>query len=96
MTVTVTLELTPIQEAELRAGLAHQDKTRIRQLLLDALEPTITDLLEKGQENEVNSQSEWDALSTLLANELAARLPPDFQGLSDYAVSREGIYDEHP
>lgn len=96
MTLTVTLELTSIQEKELRAGVALHDEERIRQLLLDALEPTIVDLLKKGEENEVKSQTEWDALSTLLVKELAARLPPDFQGLSDYAVSREGIYDEHP
>ena len=30
-----------------------------------------------------------------LADEFEKRLPADFKGLSDYAMSREGIYEDH-
>lgn len=96
MTVTVTVELTPIQEKKLRTGLALQDEESVRQLLLDAIEPTIVDLFKEAETTETKGEAEWNQLSVLLTEELAARLPSDFQELSDYAVSREGIYAEHP
>lgn len=95
MTVTVTLELSPVQEKQLRTGIAIHDEEGVRRLLVDALEPTIVDLFKERASPEANDQDEWHELSTRLVEELAVSLPPDFQGLSDYAVSREGIYADH-
>ena len=96
MTVTVTLELSPVQEKQLRTGIAIRDEEGVRRLLVDALEPTIADLFKESANPEERDQDEWHELSALLVEELAASLPPNFQGLSDYAVSREGIYADHP
>ncbi|CAN5849031.1 hypothetical protein BH20ACI4_BH20ACI4_23320 [soil metagenome] len=38
---------------------------------------------------------EFERLSDLLADEFEKRLPKDFKPLSDYAMSREGIYEDH-
>jgi len=96
MTLTVTLELSPLQEKQLRTGIAIHDEEGVRQLLVDALEPTIVDLFKEKEGVEEKDSDEWHELSALLVEELATSLPNDFQGLSDYAVSREGIYADHP
>ena len=92
MTVTVTLELSPVQEKQLRTGIAIHDEEGVRRLLVDVLEPAIADLFRESANTEESNEDEWHELSALLVAELAASLPPNFQGLSDYAVSREGIY----
>jgi hypothetical protein len=38
---------------------------------------------------------EFERLANLLADEFEKRLPKDFKPLSDYAMSREGIYEDH-
>lgn len=38
---------------------------------------------------------EFEQLADLLASEFEKRLPEDFKPLSDYAMSREGIYEDH-
>lgn len=96
MTLTVTLELTPGQEKKLRTGLARQDEESVRQLLLDVIEPMIVDLFAQTEQVATKDEDEWNRLSTLLMDTVADRLPADFTGLSDYAVSREGIYADHP
>lgn len=41
------------------------------------------------------SEAEFEQLADLLANEFEKRLPADAKPLSDYAMSREGIYEDH-
>jgi antitoxin ParD1/3/4 len=94
MTLTVTLDLSPTQEKSLRFGIANHDKVHVRQLLVDALEPTIVSLMSETEFNPLNQ--EFLEISEKLWQEVNARLPADFQPLSDYAVSREGIYGDHP
>jgi antitoxin ParD1/3/4 len=93
MTLTITLELSPEEEQQLRRSIRQRDTENVRQLLLDALEPAIEDLL---QEREPMSMEEWDALVDELTQIVSAGLPPGTPPLSDYAVSREGIYGDHP
>jgi antitoxin ParD1/3/4 len=38
---------------------------------------------------------EFEQLADLLADEFEKRLPKDAKPLSDYAMSREGIYEDH-
>lgn len=46
----------------------------------------------------VNSlnDDEFEAVADLLADEFAARVKSPTPALSDYAVSRAGIYEDHP
>jgi len=80
--MAITLELPPEEEQSLRrrAEMAGQDVT---DYLLNAagLRPQFVPL----------PIDEWMAL----LDELADTAPPDAPLLSDYAVSREGLYEDH-
>lgn len=41
------------------------------------------------------SIEEFEKLADLLADEVEKRMPEDAKPLSDYAMSREGIYEDH-
>ena len=92
--LNVTLTLTPEQQAQLQAGLDRRDAETVRRVLLDAVEPTVAILLEGDQER--LSIDEFLRLTDQLVAQVAARLPPDWEGLPDEAISREGIYGDHP
>ncbi|MCZ7571624.1 MAG: hypothetical protein M5U01_24000 [Ardenticatenaceae bacterium] len=94
MTLTVTLDLTPEMEAELRRSLYRHDTAQVRQLLAEALIPTVKELMQ--QVPAPVADEEWDTVAAQLINEVAANLPPESQPLSDAAVSRAGIYEDHP
>lgn len=95
MTLTLTLALSPEVEAELRVGIAAHDAERVRQVLASPLEPSVAALLQQ-----VTSQSEddqdWEAALDELADSFASSITPETPVLSDYAMSRAGIYEEHP
>lgn len=93
MTLTLTIELPAEVEAELRASVFRGDDERVRQLLVDALTPTVEALFDDIPEP--TNLEEWEALADKFIDEMAAVLPPDAPLLSDYAVSREGIYEDH-
>lgn len=42
------------------------------------------------------SLEEFEALADELADKFMEFVGPDFPPLSDYAMSREGIYEDHP
>ena len=94
MTMTVVLHLTPEMEARLHLGILHQDESAVRQVLIEAVEPTIEALLTDAQGEPSPEQAE--RLLDQMASEAAANLPADWKGLSDYALSRESIYEDHP
>ena len=94
MTVTVVLDLPPELERQLREGLARHDTEQVQQLLAQALvstpdtwvQPPVVSLEEE----------EFEAVADQLADSLAESLAPDTPTLSDAAISRAGIYAEHP
>ena len=90
----ITLEVSPELETQLREKAAHRDVAAVRQLLMDAVEPTVTALLRKTT-TEV-SDGEFEALADQLAAEWAAAADPKALPLPDEAVTRAGIYGDHP
>jgi antitoxin ParD1/3/4 len=95
--MTITLELSPELRANLLTNLAHRDSKGIRQLLAEAFAPTVESLLKQTYTHADDmSEEEFEALADLLADEFAASVKPNMPPLSDYAVSRAGIYEEHP
>ncbi|HBL29511.1 MAG TPA: hypothetical protein DD490_21975 [Acidobacteria bacterium] len=88
--MTILLNLSAEQENRLRAGAAQQDTHAIREVLLQAVESTVETLLRQTSAQ----QPKAAALSAQLA-EIASgfRHAP---ALSDEAVSRTGIYADHP
>lgn len=90
----ITLELSPDIEVRLRESVTHGDAEAVRRLLVEALTPTIEALLQERHVELTNA--EFEALADQLAGELTASLGPQVPSLSDYAVSRAGIYEDHP
>lgn len=97
---TITLQLSPELEQKLRESIARRDTQSIQQLLADAFAPTVKALLEQPStqfnEQELEDEDELEAKMDRLLDELVLSSGLNLPKLSDYAVSREGIYEEHP
>ena len=87
--MTITLNLSPEQEQRLRAGTADQDPQAVREVLLQAVDSTVQELLGSSAR-----QTKTRDLSALL-DEIATILK-DAPVLPDEALTREGIYGDHP
>lgn len=87
--MTITLKLSPEQEHLLRAGAAQQDAQAVREILLQAVDSTVEGLLRTSTRRPTTR-----TLPALL-DKIAAELR-DVPAVSDEAVSRAGIYADHP
>ena len=88
--MTIMLNLSAEQENRLRAGTAQQDAATIREVLLQAVDSTVEALLLQNSDQ----QPKAPALSAQLAKIASGfRHAP---ALADEAVSRAGIYADHP
>ena len=61
----------------------------------------LTELLDDMENSSVGnnqrlSLEEFDTLADELADKFMEFVDPDVKPLSDYAISREGIYEDHP
>ena len=90
----ITLELSPDIEVRLRESVAHGDPEAVRRLLAEVLTPTVEALLQEIPAE--LTEATFEAVADQLADELTADRGPNAPSLSDYAVSREGIYEDHP
>ncbi len=88
--MTLTLDLSPDVESRLRQIIARRDAVAARRLLADALAPIVETLFH--QPVTPASSAEFSARLDRLVTEAGEDLPV----LSDHAVSREGIYGDHP
>ena len=93
--IRITLNLSPEVEAKCRERIASGDAIALQQLLAEAYAPTVEALLQPSP-NPIEQEDEFEAIANQLADELTDSLGPDVPTLSDYAVSRAGIYQEHP
>ena len=93
-TMKVTLELPPDVEAQLREGAARHDADAVRRLLVDAFTPTVEALLRELPAR--LTDAEFEAIADQLADALTTCCGPHAPALSDYAVSRASIYEDHP
>ena len=92
--MTITLELSPELQSRLRKNIARHDSESIRHLLADVFAPKVEALFQ--QPHNAIDDDEFEAVADSLANEFAACVKSTTPPLSDYAMSREGIYEEHP
>ena len=58
-------------------------------------EDVAAELLEMMRSDEKLNDDEFERLADELADFVEKYLPPDAKPLSDYAMSREGIYEDH-
>ena len=66
---------------------AKQKGKRAEDVVVEIVELLVTD-------RQLNDE-EFERIADLLADEFEKRLPKDAKPLSDYAMSREGIYEDH-
>ena len=93
-TMKITLELPPDVEARLRESAARYDADTVRRLLVEAFTPTVEALLRELPD--ALTDTAFEAVADQLADELSACHRPNAPVLSDHAVSRAGIYEDHP
>lgn len=89
----ISLELPPDIKAQLRESALCNDAEVVRRLLIKAITPAVEALLREVP-GELTA-AEFEIVSDQLADELTAALGLNAPSLSDYAVSREGIYEDH-
>ena len=87
--MTITLELSAAQERRLRQGAARHDAEIVRQVLMQAVDRAVETLLHRPQDQPAPQQR------SALLDELASEAP-NAPALPDHAVSRAGIYGNHP
>lgn len=90
----ITLELPPDVEVQLCEGAARRDADTVRRLLMEALTPAVEAQLQEASDE--LTDAEFEPLVDQLASDLTAYLVSHAPSLSDYAVSRAGIYEDHP
>lgn len=92
--MTITIEIPHDIEMQIRKHAARGNVDAVRHLLIEALGPTVEALIRCHTSSQL-SDDEFEALADQLADEFMAYVGPDCPPLSDYAVSREGLYEDH-
>lgn len=90
--MTITVQIPPNIERQIRKSISLGETDAVRHLLLEILEATVEALMSN---NPQLSDDEFEALADQLADEFMVSVGPDRPPLSDYAVSREGLYEGH-
>ncbi len=90
--MTITVHIPSDIEKQVREKIALEDTDAVRHLLLEALEPTVEALMNNKPQLSVEElEMKLDQLVDVFMDCVGPEVPP----LSDYAVSRAGIYEDH-
>ena len=90
--MTITVQIPPDIERQIRKSVSLGEIDAVRHLLLEVLEVEVETLMSN---NPQLSDDEFEALADQLADEFMVSVGLDCPPLSDYAVSREGLYEGH-
>ncbi len=82
-------------ESQFRQSAARRDVDTMRRVLSEAIDLNIEAMLHESQEKELTLE-EFERLADELADGIAEERGPQAQPLSEYAVSREGLYEDAP
>ena len=91
--MTLTIEIPSEVASQILSNASRGDRKAVQKLLIDAITPAVESIMEQAEKD--LSFDEFEKLSEKLINEFITSSGPDHQPLSDYAVSREGIYEDH-
>ncbi len=89
----VTLLLPPEKESELRKSVAQDDRKRAKEILVEAIEPTLDAMLAKPTKEPVDFDVIIAELDRITDKAFGSEGPPQ---LPDEAFTRAGIYQDHP
>ncbi len=92
--MTITLDIPYNIEVQIHECAARGDADAVRHLLVEALGPTVESLIRSHTVSKP-SHDDFELLADQLANELMEYIAPDSLPLSDDAVSRQGLYEDH-
>ncbi len=90
--MTIIVQISPDIERQIRKSVSLGEIDAVRHLLLEVLEVEVETLMSN---NPQLSDDEFEALADQLADEFMVSVGPNCLPLSDYAVSREGLYEGH-
>ncbi len=90
MTLALTIELEFEDELAMRAAIAQQDKNRVREILTNALDPVVESLFDFPKPKIADRNAALKRLVHAFTEFISPRTPP----LSDWAVSRESMYED--
>ena len=90
--MTITVYITPDIEKQVQENISLGDTDTVRRLLVEALEPTVDALMNNKPQLSVE---EFEIMLDRLAEKFMEYVGPDVPPLSNYALSREGIYEDH-
>ena len=90
--MTITVYIPPEIEKQLHENISVGNKDAVHHLLVDALEPKVEELMNNKAQYSVE---ELQSMLDQLIAEFMTCVGPDVPPLSDYALSREGIYADH-
>jgi len=91
----ITVQIPHDIELKINEKVSRGDSKAVRQLLLDALVLSVVEKWINKNTASKLSNEEFEVLADQLADEFMDYVGPNFPPLSDYAVSREGIYEDY-
>ena len=89
--MTITAQIPTDIETQTRENASLGNTETVHRLLLDALVPTVEVLMKPNPQLSVD---ELNALADEMGDKFMEFVGPDCPPISDYAVSREGIYED--
>jgi antitoxin ParD1/3/4 len=95
-TMTITVEIPHEVEKQVQESIAHGDINAARRLLQASVLPAVEAALMDNQPPKSLSTKEFSEMLNKLADMAEEYIDPNCPPLSDYAVSREGIYEGYP
>lgn len=92
--MTMTVHIPDRIGIQIREHVLHHHIDAARNLLWEAVKPMI-EMFSNHDTPTRLSDNEFECLADQLADEFASYITPNCVPLSDYALTREGIYAEH-
>lgn len=92
--MTITVHIPDKIEVQIREHVLHHHIDAARNLLWEAVKPMIEIFINHDTPSKL-SDHEFEGLADQLADEFTSYVTPNCVPLSDYAVTREGIYADH-
>ena len=94
--MTITVEIPHDVEKQIQESIVRGDIKAARRLLQESVFPAVEAAIMDNTAPETLSYEEFEAMGKKLIDMFQEYIDPDCPPLSDYAVSREGIYEGHP